>query len=86
MIVMASQFSGLKGNCIYFTDNIVDSFYYSPFGCCDLGVFNLEDGTVEELFADRFHPTLSPPLWIASPPYSSQGDFGGESVMLGSTA
>ncbi|XXG72548.1 hypothetical protein AAC387_Pa07g1617 [Persea americana] len=86
MIVMASQFSGLKGNCIYFTDNIVDSFYYSPFGCCDLGVFNLEDGTVEELFADRFHPTLSPPLWIAAPPYSSQGDFGGESVMLGSTA
>eukprot|EP00268_Persea_americana_P050670 TRINITY_DN5529_c0_g3_i3.p1 TRINITY_DN5529_c0_g3~~TRINITY_DN5529_c0_g3_i3.p1 ORF type:complete len:342 (+),score=33.94 TRINITY_DN5529_c0_g3_i3:155-1027(+) len=78
MIVMASQFSGLKGNCIYFTDNIMDRCSYSPRGCSDLGVFSLEDGTVEQLFADRFHPILSPPIWIAAPPLSYLRAFGGE--------
>ena len=70
-IVIASQFLGLRGNCIYFTDNLLQGYYQSPDGCCGSGVFNLEDGTIEELFTDRFHPMMSPPIWIATPPYSS---------------
>ncbi|KAJ8629400.1 hypothetical protein MRB53_022723 [Persea americana] len=70
-IVIASQFPGLKGNCIYFTDNLMQGYYQSSDGCCGSGVFNLEDGTIEELFTDRFHPMMSPPIWIATPPYSS---------------
>ncbi|KAJ8629746.1 hypothetical protein MRB53_023069 [Persea americana] len=78
MIVMASQFPGCKGNHIYFADNMVEKYYFSGYGCRDIGVFSLEGGTVEELFTDRFHPIWSPPLWIATPPYSSQIDFGGK--------
>eukprot|EP00268_Persea_americana_P004041 TRINITY_DN11275_c0_g3_i1.p1 TRINITY_DN11275_c0_g3~~TRINITY_DN11275_c0_g3_i1.p1 ORF type:complete len:404 (-),score=38.64 TRINITY_DN11275_c0_g3_i1:554-1765(-) len=71
-----------RGNCIYFGDNMIDRYCYSTYGCRDSGVFRLEDGTVEELFADRFHPILSPPLWIAIPPYSSRRDFGREKLCL----
>lgn len=65
IIVKASQFSGFKGNSIYFADNIMETYYRYPCGSCGLGVYSLKDGTIEELFVDRFHPTLSPPLWIA---------------------
>ncbi|KAJ8629599.1 hypothetical protein MRB53_022922 [Persea americana] len=71
MVVMASQFPGLKGNHIYFADNMIESYVFSPYGCSDIGILSLADGTFEQLFADRFHPILSPPLWIAATPYSS---------------
>lgn len=71
MMIIASEFPGFKGNLIYFADTCVDNYFRSPHGCCDNGVFNVEDNTVvEQLFADRFHPTSAPPLWIATPPYS----------------
>ncbi|KAJ8629765.1 hypothetical protein MRB53_023088 [Persea americana] len=35
IVVLASQFPGLKGNHIYFTDNMVERHYGSPYGCCD---------------------------------------------------
>ncbi|RWR84788.1 f-box protein skip23 [Cinnamomum micranthum f. kanehirae] len=70
IVVLASQFPGFKGNRIYFADNLMEKYHYHTHGCRDSGVFSLEDGTVEELFADRFHPTMAPPLWIATPPYS----------------
>lgn len=64
LIVTASKIPGLKGNRIYFTDNGEEG------SSCSLGVFNVEDGTVEEPFAGRFQPTSMPPIWVASPPYS----------------
>eukprot|EP00268_Persea_americana_P004039 TRINITY_DN11275_c0_g2_i1.p1 TRINITY_DN11275_c0_g2~~TRINITY_DN11275_c0_g2_i1.p1 ORF type:complete len:389 (-),score=67.70 TRINITY_DN11275_c0_g2_i1:26-1192(-) len=75
IVVLASQFPGFKGNRIYFADNMMEKYHYHMHGCRDSGVFSLEDGTVEELFADRFHPILAPPLWIATPPYSWQREF-----------
>ncbi|KAJ8626413.1 hypothetical protein MRB53_019720 [Persea americana] len=68
MLVMASQFPGVKGNRIYFTDDFMEaSFFKSPLGCVDLGIFDMEDNTVQPLFSKRFHPTFSPPIWIAPP-------------------
>ncbi|RWR89382.1 F-box protein SKIP23 [Cinnamomum micranthum f. kanehirae] len=68
MLVMASQFPGFKGNRIYFTDDFMEaSSFKSPLGCVDLGIFDMEDKTVEPLFSKRFHPTFSPPIWIAPP-------------------
>ncbi|XP_010266938.1 PREDICTED: F-box protein SKIP23-like [Nelumbo nucifera] len=67
----ASDFAGCKGNCIYFTDN----FFHSngeedgaPFMDHDIGVFNLEDGSIGPLasypgYSKLFWP---PPSWIAS--------------------
>ncbi|RWR71879.1 F-box protein SKIP23-like protein [Cinnamomum micranthum f. kanehirae] len=66
--VMASEFPGLKGNCIYFTDDSGASYANGPGDC---GVFNVEDGTVEQLFAHGYHPAFAPPIWFATPPYSS---------------
>ncbi|KAJ8628737.1 hypothetical protein MRB53_022060 [Persea americana] len=82
IVVMASQFPGFKGNRIYFADDYMEHYCANPYGCRDLGVYSLEEGTVEELFIDRFHPIQSPPLWIATPPYSSQRDFGGQKLCL----
>lgn len=70
MLVIASEYPGLKGNCIYFTDDYLEAHLYeSPrgIGCVDLGVFNMEDRTIKPLFRDRLHPTFSPPVWIAPP-------------------
>ncbi|KAJ8626113.1 hypothetical protein MRB53_019420 [Persea americana] len=74
MIFTARRFLELKGNRIYFTDNYYQRYLTEPYGCRDLGIFNMEDGTVEPLFPNRFHPPLSPPLWIATPPYSLPRD------------
>ncbi|KAJ8626046.1 hypothetical protein MRB53_019353 [Persea americana] len=68
ILFMAGQISGFKGNRIYFTDDFMEAcFYKSPIGYLDLGVFNMEDKTIQRLFADRGHPILSPPIWIAPP-------------------
>ncbi|RWR89476.1 F-box protein SKIP23-like protein [Cinnamomum micranthum f. kanehirae] len=68
MLLMESQFPGSKGNCIYFTDDFMEvSHFKSPLGCVDLGVFNMEDNTVQPLLMNRFHPTFSPPIWIMPP-------------------
>ncbi|XXG72324.1 hypothetical protein AAC387_Pa07g1453 [Persea americana] len=75
IVVLASQFPGFKGNRIYFVDNMMEKYHYHTHGCRDSGVFGLEDGTVEELFTDRFYPIMTPPLWITTPPYSWQRDF-----------
>lgn len=63
MLVMARQFSGLKGNCMYFTD---DRLKYTSFGNerTDMGIFDMEDETIQPLFQDRAHPLFSPPIWI----------------------
>lgn len=70
MLLMASEFAGFKGNRIYFTDDYMESYLFeSPIGigCVDLGIFNMEDKTIQPLFRDRFHPYFSPPVWIAPP-------------------
>eukprot|EP00268_Persea_americana_P024489 TRINITY_DN2389_c0_g1_i3.p1 TRINITY_DN2389_c0_g1~~TRINITY_DN2389_c0_g1_i3.p1 ORF type:complete len:398 (-),score=40.33 TRINITY_DN2389_c0_g1_i3:325-1518(-) len=71
MLVMASQFSGLQGNCIYFThdwgpQNLYE--YKLPSANADMGIFNMEDRTIPPLFPNRAHPSFSPPIWITPPP------------------
>eukprot|EP00268_Persea_americana_P066085 TRINITY_DN8927_c0_g1_i2.p1 TRINITY_DN8927_c0_g1~~TRINITY_DN8927_c0_g1_i2.p1 ORF type:complete len:426 (+),score=50.03 TRINITY_DN8927_c0_g1_i2:89-1279(+) len=75
IVVLACELPGFEGNRIYFADSRAERYYDGLHGCRDSGVFSLDDGTVEELFAERFHPTLSPPIWIATPPYSSSEIF-----------
>lgn len=65
MLVTASQFSGLIGNCIYFTDDVLETYEHNlPTGCIDMGVFNMEDKCVHPLLPHRPHPAFSPPIWI----------------------
>ncbi|KAK1272731.1 hypothetical protein QJS04_geneDACA009777 [Acorus gramineus] len=39
--------SGVKRNCIYFTDDHQEAIFVDRHGVRDLGVFNIEDGSVE---------------------------------------
>ncbi|KAK7273068.1 hypothetical protein RIF29_14114 [Crotalaria pallida] len=61
-------FPSAKGNwarnCIYYSDHIADC-HRPNLGGRDVGVFNLEDGSIEELFPNStcLYP---PPLWLFS--------------------
>ncbi|PQP92968.1 F-box protein SKIP23 [Prunus yedoensis var. nudiflora] len=72
----ASELSGCKGNCIFFTDN----FFYTSgedegvFKGRDIGVFDLDDGSIAPLsdypeYSKLFWP---PPDWIAPTQVQSQ--------------
>ena len=41
MITTTREFPGFQGNLIYFADNCAESYFCSPYGCCDSGVFNV---------------------------------------------
>lgn len=74
--VAAGEYSGLKGNRIYFAEALRRSYYYFDEPCgSDVFVYNVEDETAEDLFSDGFCSVYSPPIWIATPPYSVKGDF-----------
>ena len=49
---IGGQFPGLKGNCIYFTDDYFSQIIFDslPIGRADNGVFNMEDRTISPLF------------------------------------
>ncbi|XP_043713803.1 F-box protein SKIP23 [Telopea speciosissima] len=68
--VLASDFSGCRGNCIYFTDDYAEANYEGVCGNHDLGIFNLEDGSVELLPCYSHHSLLiwPPPLWVSPNP------------------
>ncbi|KAK9286207.1 hypothetical protein L1049_014591 [Liquidambar formosana] len=66
----ASDFSGCKGNCIYFTDN---SFYSireedGAFRDGGIGVFDLENGSIGPLanYPDYSRMFWPPPSWVTS--------------------
>ncbi|XXG72026.1 hypothetical protein AAC387_Pa07g1210 [Persea americana] len=69
MLITACQSLGIKGNCIYFTDDrLKHSLYILPADESEnMGIFNREDKTVRPLFQDRYHPHYSPPIWITPP-------------------
>ena len=63
------DFPGCKGNCIYYTDDYSeDNYDDSHGGEQDLGVFNLEDGSIEPLPCSNFRVRWPPPLWITPNP------------------
>ncbi|KAK1285118.1 hypothetical protein QJS10_CPB20g00689 [Acorus calamus] len=54
--------SGVKRNCIYFTDDDDEAIFVDRHGVRDLGVFNMEDGSIERYFyKQRLFP---PPIWF----------------------
>ncbi|KAF5191281.1 F-box protein skip23-like [Thalictrum thalictroides] len=66
---------GCKANCIYFTDDYIEGYYEddSDTGSCpgppDMGVFNLEDGSIESHYQVReSRRFLPPPIWIEPTP------------------
>ncbi|OVA15997.1 F-box domain [Macleaya cordata] len=66
----ASDFTGCKGSCIYFTDMFVslNKEEDDAFKACDIGVFNLEDGSIGPLmsYQDRSQLFWPPPAWIST--------------------
>ncbi|PIA61570.1 hypothetical protein AQUCO_00300827v1 [Aquilegia coerulea] len=62
----ASDYPGCKQNHIYFTDNYLDRYYSGECpGPPDMGVYNLEDGTVEPHYqVTQFKRFLPAPVWI----------------------
>lgn len=71
LALMASDFPGCKGNKIYFSDDHSEAQYYDSINE-DVGVYNLEDGSVDTLpcCPGNSDPQLlwSPPIWIAPNP------------------
>lgn len=71
--LLASDFSGCKANCIYYTDDYSESNYDGLWGYHDLGIFNLEDCRIEQL--QCYPPRLNsreqwpPPVWITPNPW-----------------
>ncbi|KAJ0786328.1 hypothetical protein HanOQP8_Chr02g0054121 [Helianthus annuus] len=66
--IRASDFEGCKGNKIYFTDDYSEWNYDGANGDHDLGVYDLEDGSVAALpcYTRKFYNgrRWSPPIWI----------------------
>ncbi|KAL7244724.1 hypothetical protein ACSBR2_000149 [Camellia fascicularis] len=68
LALSAPDFPGCKGNCIYYTDDYAESNYDGISGDHDLGVYNLEDGSIESL---PCYPrnSNSAPIWVTPNPY-----------------
>ncbi|GFZ10496.1 hypothetical protein Acr_21g0010950 [Actinidia rufa] len=73
LALSATDFPGCKGNCIYYTDDYSESNYDGIPGDNDLGVYDLEDGSIEPL---PCYPRNSisqlrwpPPIWVTPNPY-----------------
>ncbi|XP_062157994.1 F-box protein SKIP23-like [Alnus glutinosa] len=63
--VSAFHFPGCHPNSIYYTDDYIDTKPYYPNGPIDMGIFNLEDGTIRPHYKpDPAHKHKSPPIWI----------------------
>ncbi|KAJ0462853.1 hypothetical protein HanHA300_Chr14g0508661 [Helianthus annuus] len=66
--IRASDFEGCKGNQIYFTDDYSEWNYDGANGDHDLGVYDLEDGSVAALpcYTRKFYNgrRWPPPIWI----------------------
>ncbi|GJZ46650.1 hypothetical protein Tco_0594246, partial [Tanacetum coccineum] len=57
----------IKGNCIYFTDDVFVLYYGSKNGGGrDMGIYHLCDGTIEPHFDGRSSSHISPPIWLQS--------------------
>ncbi|XP_059636518.1 F-box protein SKIP23-like [Cornus florida] len=60
----ASDFPGCEGNCIYYTDDYSESNYDDAPWDHDLGIYNLEDGTIETFPCYHSPSGWPPPIWI----------------------
>ncbi|CAA2961550.1 Hypothetical predicted protein [Olea europaea subsp. europaea] len=54
----------IKPNCIYFTDDNCELYLDEPGGGGhDMGIFNMENGTIQLNYAGESRSYISPPLW-----------------------
>ncbi|PIA56755.1 hypothetical protein AQUCO_00700840v1 [Aquilegia coerulea] len=70
LCLYASHYHGVKGNCIYFTDDYVEANDDGARGNHDVGVFRLDDGGIDSLLCWSGHSQLvSPPhIWVTPNP------------------
>ncbi|KAF3639326.1 putative transcription factor bHLH47-like [Capsicum annuum] len=63
--VQASQFSGIKSNHIYFTDDYWEThLFYQEGGGLDMGVFSLADGSIQPHYKGLSLSNICPPIWV----------------------
>ncbi|KAK1264703.1 hypothetical protein QJS04_geneDACA023564 [Acorus gramineus] len=56
--------SGLKRNCIHFTDDNHEKIFVDQHGVRDIGVFNMEDDeSIDRYFYNQQCP-FPPPVWF----------------------
>nr|GEY16898.1 hypothetical protein [Tanacetum cinerariifolium] len=59
--------SVIKGNCIYFTDDVLVWYLETKNGGGrDMGIYHLADGTIESHFTRESRSHLTPPIWLQS--------------------
>lgn len=54
----------LKPNCVYFTDEYSEFSQYEKEGRRDIGIYNLEDGTIQHVLPNDTRLLWPPPLWF----------------------
>ncbi|XP_071699500.1 putative F-box protein At5g55150 [Rutidosis leptorrhynchoides] len=65
---MEEEESIIKGNCIYFTDDVFELYAVSfKGGGRDMGVYHMSSGTVEPHFEGESRSHLAPPIWLQPP-------------------
>ena len=62
--VKASDFSGCKANCIYFTDNFEKHWSIPGGGGRDTGIYNMLDGSIEPHYPGDSLSCITPPMWV----------------------
>ncbi|KAL5747474.1 hypothetical protein ACOSP7_024474 [Xanthoceras sorbifolium] len=53
-----------KPNRIYFTDDCVEAYWFKKTGGKDMGIYNIEDGSIEPYFWGNSYNRLTPPMWV----------------------
>lgn len=65
----AYDFPGCKGNCLYYTDDYSELNYDGTNGNHDLGVYDLEDGSIDPLPCGYSLSRMRwPPIWVSPNP------------------
>ncbi|KAK3227474.1 hypothetical protein Dsin_007336 [Dipteronia sinensis] len=55
----------VKPNRIYFTDDCIDAYWFKgKKGRKDMGIYNIEDGSIEPYFLGNSLNRLTPPMWV----------------------
>jgi hypothetical protein len=63
--IEASKDFECKPNCIYFTDDFPEYYYSKPDGGGkDMGIYNLEDGSIEKHYKGNSCCFITPPIWV----------------------
>ncbi|KAF5188582.1 F-box skip23-like protein [Thalictrum thalictroides] len=64
MSLLASDFAGCKPNSIYFTDDYFGGYHMKLQGPYDMGVFDIEDGSLKPHYPTAISKLSPPPIWI----------------------